>query len=79
MVIGVATRLVIPMICHELEYLQRAFFAIDVWDWNIGFPGRHRSFGSKGGSFALFWIWIVCEEAVSDNGDLRRALNGSPN
>ena len=77
-VIGISTWLVIPVVCHELNYLQSTFVAVDVWDRDVSLPGRHRSLRSKGSTFAFFRVWIVNEQAVSDDRNLRRALNRSP-
>ena len=66
-VIRVATRLVVDVIGHELNHLQRALGAGDVRQLDVGLPRRHRRLQSLRRRLAR--LVVVLEQAVGEHRD----------
>ena len=75
-VVGVAARLVVDVISHELDHLQRALRAVDVRQLDLRLPWRHRRLRSLRRGFT--GLVVMLEQAVGEHGNLRRALDLPP-
>ena len=74
--VGIAARLVVAVIGHELNHLERALGAGDVRELDVGLPRGHWRLRDGGGGLAF--LVVMLEQAVRDDRDLRGALNRRP-